>query len=540
MKLVIEGFSRGLIDEDTITRMGLANIKEGLSSQEVRLSNCPATDINGMDFYTRHALNKMQGREALHATAWKNSAITRMYQWQSEMANEFTLTFSCVSGAASASIASVTVSGGSATFSTISSSGSALSGWAPTIDDMIDLAAYAGSAVMTYGGGGLPLALFTGSTYIAPMLGTNAPSGAKTVAAWGGYLFAGNILEGAVRKRSKIVWNQPLDPTSWLASNYIDLDVGDGDQITAMWILRDILVVFKKYKTYIVKYVGGVSQFDWERVDNSVGCVGPNAVCENDGILYFVGPDGFYAFNGVNAPYSISETIERMTQRMNSTEDYIFEVDNFDTKGQIFFNIAEGSSERKNRIYIYDPILKNWTRWSLSVASLSSVLYGANLMFIDFPSAYETYSLKIGDAGGGSDSFMAFGSYGGKIQRFGESENDLGAAMDVYWVSPWIDIGYPDRNKRILRASIFLDSSGSAEYTITFTVYADWNDITVAKTVTFTSAAIDKDITEKRLDFTLPGRSFKFKLAINQLNASVTIHKLVLEFLIKGRTLVSS
>jgi hypothetical protein len=538
MKLIIEGFSQGLVDENTITRMGLANIKPGISSQEVRLSDCPATDINAMDFYTRGALNKMQGRENLNSTAWKDSAITRIYQWQSASTNEFTLVFSCTSGAASAAIATVTVSGGSATFASVSASGSALSNWAPSIDNMIDITAYAGSAVMAYGGN-LPLAVYTGGDYIAPILGTGNPSGAKTVAAWGSYLFAGNVLVGGIRYRYRVVWNDALNQDTWPAANYMDLDSEEGDVITAMWLLKNVIVVFKKYKTYVIKYVGGTQIFDWEKIDNSVGCVGPNAICEKDGVLYFIGADGFYAFDGTSPPYRISDKIERLVERMNSSKIHVFEADNFDTKGQIFFNIAEGSSERKNKIYIYDPTVKNWTQWSVSAASLSSILYGANLMYIDFPNAYETYSLIVGEAGGAGDTFLAFGSYDGKLQRFGESENDLGATINSYWVSPWIDIGYPDRNKRILRTSAFIDSSGATEYTITLTVYTDWNDVTAAKTITFTSTAADKDIAEKRLDFTLPGRAFKFKLSINQLNALITIHKIVLDFLIKGRTLVS-
>lgn len=538
MKLIIEGFNKGLVDEDTITRMGIGQISAGLSDQEVRIAGCPATDINGIDFYTRYALNKMNGREALHATAWKDSAITRMYQWKDSTTKEWTLAFSCVSGAASASIATVIVSGGSAQFSTVVSSGSALAGWAPEITDMIDIVAYASSAVMTYGGGALPLALFTGSNYIAPMLGTNAPSGAKTVAAWGSYLFAGNILVEGVRHKSRIVWNQPLNPTYWLSSNYIDLDSEDGDAITAMWILRNVLVVFKKYKTYIIKYVGGVSQFDWERIDNAIGCVGPNAICENDGILYFIGPDGFYAFDGASPPICISGQIERKVDRINSDLEYVSEADNYDLKGQIFFNVAEGSSTRKNKIYIYDFENKNWTQWAISAASLSSILYGANLMFIDFPNAYETYSMQIRDAGGARDSFLAFGAYGGKLQRFGGSDNDLGVALDAYWVSPWIDLGYPDRNKRILRATIFVDSTGDNNYNIDFNAYKDWNDTTAVITTTIPTSGSSLDIAEKRIDFTLPFRSLKFKLGINQLNATVVIHKIVFDFLIKGRTLV--
>jgi hypothetical protein len=539
MRLIIEGFNKGLIDETTITKMGLAQVTGGLSNQELRIEGCPATDINAMDFYTVFALNKMNGREALNLTPWKDSAIIKMYQWQDPTAKEFSLLFSCLSAAVSASIAVVAVSGGSTTFSTVSFSGTPLSGWAPEIGDGIDITAYAGSAVMTYGDNTMPLMLFTGSSYITPMLGTNAPSGAKTVAAWGSYLFAGNIITSSARDRSRIVWNQPLDPTSWLASNYIDLDVEDGDVITAMRVYKDLLMVFKRHKTFLIKYVGGTSLFDWQRIDNSVGCIGPNALCESEGILYFRGADDFYSFDGTNVPRAISSNIKKLVARDNTDVDYVNEVVSFGDKKQIFFTEAEGSSLRKNKIYIYDIERKGWTKWDVEVSCLGNMLYGHNLEFIDFPDAYETYSNIIGNTVGGTkNTFLAFGTYGGYLQRFGTSDNDLGQAINAYWVSPWIDFGYPDRNKRILRVTVFLDATGDLEYTLDFTAYTDWDGATEAMSKTFTTTGPLLGIAEKRIDFTLPCRALKFKLGINQLNASVTIHKIIIDFLIKGRTLV--
>src|SRR3972149_5456529 len=103
MRLTIRGFSEGLVDEDVITRMGLANLQldkeEDGTIKEAVFNNCPATDIESMDFYTKHTLSKMRGRESLHISPWKNSAIIRMYQWQATNGIEYALTFSCASGA---------------------------------------------------------------------------------------------------------------------------------------------------------------------------------------------------------------------------------------------------------------------------------------------------------------------------------------------------------------------------------------------------------------------------------------------------------
>lgn len=538
MRLIIEGFTNGLVDEDTITRMGLAQLSEGLGEKEVRISNCPATDINAMDFYTRFALNKMQGRESLNTSPWVNSAIMRFYRWTTEAGLDHTMVFSCLSGAASAAIATVTTSGGETLFTSKPVSSDGLSGWAPEMTDMIDVCAYAGSAIMTYGADNLPLGAYDGGDYVLAVGGTNAPSGARTVAAWGSFLFTGNLLVNGVRQRSRITWNRPLQ-LEWSASDYMDLDAGDGDNITAMWVLKDILVVFKRYRTYIVKYVGGVLQFDWERIDNAVGCVGPNAISESDGILYFIGPDGFYSFDGYHPPVSISTNIERKVARINSEMDYASEVDEYEEKGQLFFLIPEGSSEYKNILYIYDLARENWTKWDVTASCLANVTYGSNTAFIDLPEAYETYSMAVGDALGAKDGFMALGTYDGYIQSFGESENDLGEAIDAYWVSPWIDCGYPDRNKRITRVTVFADSTDTYSYPVEFIVYKDWDDNTEAVSEEFTTGGEDIDIVEKRVDFTLPCRSFKIKLRVNTLNATVTIHKIVIEFLMKGKTLVT-
>lgn len=538
MRLIIEGFNKGLMDEETITRMGIGQISAGINDQEIRMAGCPATDINAMDFSTELALDKIEGRESLNSTPWKSSAIIRIYQWQNSSDVPFILALSCTSGAVSASIAAVDRTAGVTTFSTISATASSLSGWAPGVNDAIDITAYAGSAVMTYGASTMPLAVFKGDNSIAPLLGTNAPSGAKAITAWGAYLFAGNIQDTTSRYRSRIVWNNPLDVTSWAASNYIDLDTEDGDAITAMWVFKDVLVVFKRYKTFIVKYVGGVSQFDWERVDNSIGCVGPNAVYEMDGILYFMGSGGFYAFDGTHIPYCVSDNIERKVARSNDDVDYTNEVDGYELKGQVFFTLAEGSSTRKNKVYIYDPEHKSWTKWDIEVACMGNLLYSSSLIYMDFPNIYATYSLVLEDAGQAKTSFFAFGTYNGYIQKFGASDNDLGLAMDAYWVSPWIDFGYPDRNKRILRVTVFLDGTGDIPYTLHLIAYKDWNGTTVAVDQTFTTTGHLLDIAEKRVDFTMPCRAVKFKLEVNQLNAVVSIHKIIIEFLIKGRTLV--
>jgi hypothetical protein len=100
MRLVVSGFNVGLVDEDAITRMGIAVVQHQKDLQghitDSAIPNCPASDIDGMDFYTRQALNKMKGREAMNTTPWVAAPITRIYQWQDPSTAEHTLVLSCV------------------------------------------------------------------------------------------------------------------------------------------------------------------------------------------------------------------------------------------------------------------------------------------------------------------------------------------------------------------------------------------------------------------------------------------------------------
>ena len=539
MRLIVEGFSLGLIDSNIITRMGLARPQEGLSREEITLPKCPAIDINAVEFFPKNAIGKMRGRESLQSAPWVNSAIIRLYQWRSESLVDYSLVFSCVSGVgASASIARISKLSGPMTFEPVVASAASLSAWSPTVSgDMIDICSFGGSAIMTYGGANMPLAVYIGGLSIEPLGGTGAPSGVKAIAGWGSYLFAGNILDGSVRYASRVRWCQPLVPTNWPTWSYIDLDPMDGDEIKAMWLLGNILVVFKKYKTFIIKYVGGVLEFDWERIDASIGCVGCNALTECDGVIYFISADGFYAYDGTRPPYEVDANIKGLTYDVYPDLDTTFEVDYYDND-QMFFTVANGTAIRKNRVYVYDTELKNWSKWDAEIAGIGSINYGAAERYVDFPLTYEEYSLRIGDAKGLKDTIFTFGSYDGFLHKYGNTLNDLGSAIEASWTSPWIDFGYPDRNKRILRVYIYVEGTDDV-HTISFDGFVDWNSYVPVVTKTFTTQATDRQIAEKRLDFTQACRAFQFRLTSEELNSQVVIHKVIIDFLIKGRTITS-
>jgi len=68
--------------------------------------------------------------------------------------------------------------------------------------------------------------------------------------------------------------------------------------ITAAAAFRDGVVAFKKNSIFMAEYGDPDAIWTWRTVARAIGCVGKNAVCAAEDVLYFVGPRGFYVFDG--------------------------------------------------------------------------------------------------------------------------------------------------------------------------------------------------------------------------------------------------
>lgn len=508
-----------MIDEEVLARM---DYPDGAAIDALNVAYTPAG-----------ALAKRKGVEQLHTSAWKNSAISSIYQWSTVGGVDYAFVCSCVSGATSAAIATVSTTGTEAAFTTILvTSGT----WDPGIDEPISTTSYAGSAVFAFDSMAMGPVTWDGAITNAITL-TAAPSGAKIVLGWGAYLLLGNVLVSGVRKGSRVYWCDPLIPTTWPAASYNDFDPDDGDYITAMVNFKNYIVIFKKYKTFIFQYVGGTLVFNQLRFSASIGCVGPNAVYDDGDYLYWIGYYGFYRWSGSGEIEDIGEQIQSSIDNINFLKSPIFDVNANATDYQIWFNVAHGSSAIKNRIYVFDTRFKSWARYDISASYVYDILYGANMTYANFPNAYSTYGMEIGDALGEKESLLTIGTYNGFIKKYGLSDSDDGAAIDSEWTSKWLYFDEPDKNKRIIRLTAFIERDG--DYNLNVEVYKDWDSTTLIDTKTVSlSGSVDISMVEKRIDFTLPCRAIQFRIGTSAVDSPFTLHKLIIEYRTKGRTLV--
>lgn len=518
-ELALTKFGVGLVDMDQISKL---EYPEGA-----------CVDCQDVMWTPSGAITKRKGLHKMHSVAWADTAITRIAQWESSTILSHTLAFSCYSESASAKIAAVTTSGAEASFTSISTPTTA---WEPEITDPISVASMVGSAVITHWGSVEALVGWSGeggaSFYSA------SPSGARVVVGFGNYIFACNVLgSDGNQKRSRIQWCTSRNIDVWPATYYMDLDVEDGDQITAAAVFQNKLLIFKKYKVYAVYWVGGELLFTSELIANGIGCVGPNAWMESGGNLYFIGAYGLYEFDGRSSPTSISDHIQSTINTMNITVSQTFEVDANDEDWQIWFSIATYTSSTKNLILAYDTRFKSFTKFDISAACLGGIDFGANMQYFHLPSAYSTYALRIRDATREKEGILCIGTYDGFLAEYGQEDNDYGEAIDGYWLSRWLDFGDPIINKRIIRIAVLLERSG--DYDLNFSLYTDWDSEVPALTkVVSLSGGLDVSLVEKKIDFTSPCRSCQIKISTTSTSSPFIVHRIIIEYLTKGKTLV--
>ena len=113
----------------------------------------------------------------------------------------------------------------------------------------------------------------------------------------------------------------------------------DGTKIMGAIVAKENILVWTDNALYSMKFVGSPFTFGFEQVGTNCGLIGQNACCEIDGVAYWVGNNGFFAFDG---------TVNSLPC---SVEDYVY--DDFDTtKGQ---QVAAGINNLFTEVVWYYP-----------------------------------------------------------------------------------------------------------------------------------------------------------------------------------------
>jgi hypothetical protein len=114
---------------------------------------------------------------------------------------------------------------------------------------------------------------------------------------------------------TKVSFSDPGDPETFGANNYVNVGVGDGEQIHGAAWFNNQLFIFKRTKFYVFYGTGtdstGEPVFNYRAVDTGLGmwAYAPQGVCVGADGVYFLSNDGIYRTTG-SPPVKVSSPLD--------------------------------------------------------------------------------------------------------------------------------------------------------------------------------------------------------------------------------------
>ena len=142
--------------------------------------------------------------------------------------------------------------------------------------------------------------------------------GARFSASFKGSLF----LDGGQSDPTRIYYSNPLNPDSFSASDYFDVGMRDGGDITGMFSYYNSLILFRESSIELVRG-DNVNGFNVVPFIQGIGCSAVHSVTAVPGVgIVFLGNDGVYRlFGGLDGGSQVQ--IEKMTPNLVKTEKRI-------------------------------------------------------------------------------------------------------------------------------------------------------------------------------------------------------------------------
>lgn len=204
-----------------------------------------------------------------------------------------------------------------------------------------------------------------------------------------------------------------FDDTSWTPAISTQANSGrlvsTAGPITAGAKLGEYAVAYKNRSMYLGQYVGSPVVWDWAQVPGgNAGCVGKDALCDVNGIHFFVGEDNFWLFDGTR-PQPIGDGAVRFWFLENSNPAYRYKtICTFDRITNLVWVFYCGSgSTVPNHALVYHVLAKKWGRSNQTIeAALDYVSAGVT---IDGLTAYSATIDGLPDVGFDSQFWLAGG-----------------------------------------------------------------------------------------------------------------------------------
>ena len=304
-----------------------------------------------------------------------------------------------------------------------------------------------------------------------------------------------------VTKNGRLYFSKLADFTQWPASNFFDVNPGDGQKVQAIIQHMGQLIIFKDNSTYLFSYDSAPENASIQKVSSSIGTESRRSVVVHENMLYTFYNNSLYAINNWRwEDVSVKVHIADSPDAPTAPQEYRAGTAMLASVGRRII------VRYRTKFWVYFPDLEAWTRWG-----------GRETPLTDYDDSWDIF-LKIPWVR--SDGYHEYwvGNY---IQRrFDGSQNNInreycfidgylnspsGIVFDARLVSKMYDYQLPYNFKRLHWWGIDLEAKKTIEarvYPIAYNTKATWDDIR-ALNITWDQAAASGRTWDRPLDIAI-------------------------------------
>lgn len=336
-----------------------------------------------------------------------------------------------------------------------------------TLKDLLIMTDYGQSVMYKWSG--------TGDVAVLDVSGTGITTlKARYIATVGEFLMAAWTSEDGTTYRNHIWWCDGGLPESWTSTNFENIGGDDGDEITGIIGLQDIVLVFKHNSIWVGAFRGAVDGFVFDKVVLGKGSIAPFAIQSVGSLVYFWFYDGIYVYNGTPTPIRVSDPHVSSLVSENLTEDQAQQIwaIKHPKKDRIFY-FSQNVPDSGFPTIIYDLKTKDWSQAEFVFGAAADVRITTDLTYADVDETYESgdgpYETLYSTT---SEPIVLGGDGSGDVFQMddGDYAIDAAAMSFLYRTSP-IDCDQPRQSKRFMGMKLLVEPTNAANLTVK--VYAD-------------------------------------------------------------------
>jgi hypothetical protein len=240
-----------------------------------------------------------------------------------------------------------------------------------------------------------------------------------------------------------------LPEQPWSVSNYTPVG-GEGEfgKITGLVSFKGLLFIFKEDSIWTCSGLTAET-FSFSVVLSGIGCHAGHSIVTTENLIYFLGEDGFYAFDGSDA-VKISDARDTEVQGRNRSRDVYVSGADYEELEAIVWTYSSGGSAANDKVevFFYGNTRKtegdqSWCPWQ----------FDANV----------TYLARVTTDATTRDRKLWYGFVNGVIGEAGGT-TDNSTAIECYWRTGKWDGGVPMRIKVWGRFTLETDPQAAQQY----------------------------------------------------------------------------